>query len=51
MPLKITEKIIRENAFQQKEIDNRVKFSPDLSANWPSNNRALVTSPDVVPLS
>ena len=38
-PLKITEKIIRENAFEHK------KKKPGLSANRPSNNWALINNP------
>ena len=42
--LKITEKIIRENAFENKEnSETEVKFNPGLSANRPSNNWALVS--------
>ena len=37
--LKITEKIIRENAFEHKK-ESRVKFNPWLSANLPLNNWA-----------
>ena len=36
MLLKLTEKIIRENAFEQK------KKKPGLWANWPSNNWAWI---------
>ena len=38
--LKITEKIIRENAFKQKEKVTQVKMNHGLSANRPSNNWA-----------
>ena len=41
MLLKITEKIIQENAFeQQQKKEAWVKFNPGLSANRPSNNWA-----------
>ena len=40
MLLKITEKIILENAFEQKEKETRVKFNPGLSANRPSDDWA-----------
>ena len=40
MLLKITEKIIQENAFEQQEKEAWVKFNPGLSANRPSNNWA-----------
>ena len=40
MLLEITEKIVRENAFEQKERESWVKFNPGLSANPPSNNWA-----------
>ena len=40
MLLKITEKIIRENAFEQQEKGTRVKMNHGLSANRPSNNWA-----------
>ena len=40
MLLIITEKIIRENAFDQKKKDTRVKFNPGLSSNRPSSNWA-----------
>ena len=40
--LKITEKIIRENAFEHKKKKKRVKFNPGLSANRPSNDWAQV---------
>ena len=35
MLLKITEKIIQRNVFEQR------KKKPELSANWPSNNFSL----------
>ena len=40
MLLKITEKIIQENAFEQKKKtkESWVKLNPGLSANRPSNN-------------
>ena len=38
MLLKITEKIIRKNAFEQKRKKTWVKFNLGLSANWTSNN-------------
>ena len=44
MLLKITEKTIRENAFEQKK-KKQVKFNLGLSANWPSNNYALLSNP------
>ena len=43
MLLKITEKMIRENAFEQKK-KTQVKFNPGLSANRPSINWALTAS-------
>ena len=43
MLFKIREKIIHENAFEQKKKETRVKFNPGLSANWPSNNWAQET--------
>jgi len=36
-----TEKIIRENTFEHKKKETRVKFNPGLSANPPSSNWAL----------
>jgi len=39
--LKIAQKIIRENAFEDKKKKPRL-FNPGLSANQPSNNWALV---------
>ena len=39
MLLKISEKIIQENAFEQKKTkESWVKLNPGLSANRPSNN-------------
>ena len=39
-PQKITKKIFRQNAFEQKKEKIWVKFNPGLSANLPSNNWA-----------
>ena len=44
MLLKITEKIIQENAFEQRKKETRVKFNPRLSANRPSKNWARLIS-------
>ena len=41
MFLKITEKVIRENTFEQKR-ETRVKFNHGLSANRRSNNWVIV---------
>ena len=41
MLLKITEKVIRENTFEQKR-ETWVKFNHGLSANRPSNNWVIV---------
>ena len=40
MLLKITEKIIQENAFEQKKKRPRFEFNPGLSSNWPSKKWA-----------
>ena len=42
--LKGIEKILRENAFEQKKEKPRLKVNPRVSANGPSNNRALGVS-------
>ena len=43
--LKITEKIIRENAFEHtQKKETRVTFNRGLSANRPSNNWALIVN-------
>ena len=49
MLLKITEKVIRENTFEQKR-ETRVKFNHGLGANRPSNNWVIVMFLVFVPL-
>ena len=52
--LKITENIIRVNAFEHKKKKTRVKFNSRLNANRPSNNwaqheKSQVTSAEMQP--
>ena len=42
MLLNITEKIVRENAFEQKKTKPGLNLIPGLSANHPLNNWALL---------